>query len=240
VLPDVVLSRPQLLSHNDSLSVNLSWTPLERENITICHHTFSVRVHQSTVLYDFEDNMAPPHASGRYEQVNQQTYYIFNNINRDTYYLFELRVQAPPQSNIYHSYVHYFGDQVPARVITPVPGHSVIRVTEGDSVTVPCEGTGIPTPSVLLLREVTSVPQGCSGCPPVSKNNVFESVSQRDDGEYYCVAVNTLVSRGQLATRAYFHFERGGGGIEGGKSSIFSFMLVCLNRCTGVSFMDFV
>ena len=94
--------------------------------------------------------MEPPHdPNGRYEEVGQQTSYIFNNINRDTYYLFELRVQSPPRFDRYYSYVHYFGDQVPARVTDPVPGHTVIRVTEGDSVTVPCEGTSIPTPSVL-------------------------------------------------------------------------------------------
>ena len=200
MLPDVSLNRPQLLSSNDSPSVNFSWTPLGRENRTICHHTFSVRVHQSSIPYDFEDNMEPPHdPSGRYEEVNQQTNYIFNDINRDTYYLFELRVQSPPRSNIYYSYVHYFGDQVPARVIDPVRGHTVIRVTEGDSVTVPCEGTGIPTPTVRLLREVMSVPQACSGCPPINKNNVFDSVRQQDAGEYYCVAANTLVSRERLS-----------------------------------------
>jgi hypothetical protein len=193
VLPEVVLNRPQMLSRNDSLSVNFSWTPLERDNMTICHHTFSVRVHQSSVLYDFEDNMAPPHASGRYEQVNQQTYYVFNNINRDIYYLFELRVQAPPLSSRYHSYVHYFGDQVPARVTNPASDHSVIRVSEGDSITVPCEGRGMPTPSVLLLREVTSVPHACNGC---TKNNFFPAVSEQDAGEYFCMADNILVSRG--------------------------------------------
>ena len=200
MLPAISLNRPQLLSSNDLPSVNFSWTPLGRENRTICHHIFSVRVHQSIVPYDFEDNMEPPHdSSGRYEEVNQQTNYLFNNIERDTYYLLELRVQSPPRSNRYYSYVHYFGDQVPARVTDPVRGHTVIRVTEGDPVTVPCEGTGIPTPTVRLLREVTSVPQACSGCPPISKNNVFDSVRQQDAGEYYCVAVNTLVSRERLS-----------------------------------------
>ena len=237
MLPDVSLNRPQLLSSNDSPSVNFSWTPLGRENRTICHHTFSVRVHQSSIPYDFEDNMEPPHdPSGRYEEVNQQTNYIFNDINLDTYYLFELRVQSPPQSNRYYSYVHYFGDQVPARVVDPVRGHSVIRVTEGDSVTVQCEGTGIPTPSVLLLREVTSVPQACGGCPPVNKNNVFESVRQQDAGEYYCVAVNTLVSREWLSNAYYYEFnlreseregEWGRRGMWGGRERIFS---LCLSQ----------
>jgi hypothetical protein len=40
-----------------------------------------------------------------------------------------------------------------------------------------------------------------------------------------------------------FSLSRGVGrerGREGGNSSIFSFVLVCLNRCTSVSFMDFV
>ena len=192
VLPDILLNCPQLLSSADSPSVNFSWTPLERENnVTVCHHTFSVRIHQLSVPYDFEDNTAPPHASGRYENVDQQTNYIFNNINRDTYYLFELRVQSPPRSNRYYSYVHYFGDQVPARVTNPVQGHTVIRVTEGDPVTVPCEGTGIPSPSVRLLREVTSVPLVRNGCP-----NFIPAVSEQDAGEYFCVADNTLVSRG--------------------------------------------
>ena len=144
--------------------------------------------------------MEPPHdPSGRYEEVNQQTNYIFNDINRDTYYLFELRVQSPPRSNRYYSYVHYFGDQVPARVTDAVQDRTVIRVTEGDSVTVRCEGTGIPSPSVQLLREVMSIPHTCSGCPPINKNNVFESVTQQDAGEYYCVAANTLVSRERLS-----------------------------------------
>ena len=195
VLPDVVLNLPQLLLRNSSLSVNISWTPLERENnMTICNYTFSVRVYQSSTPYDFEDNAVPPHdPNGRYEEVNQQTNFIFNNINRDIYYLFELRVQSLPRFNRYYSYVHYFGDQVPARVTDPVPGYTVIRVTKGDSVTVPCEGTGIPTPSVLLLREVTNVPHSCNGCP---KNNFIPAISEQDAGEYFCVAVNTLVSRG--------------------------------------------
>ena len=207
MLPDISLSRPQLLSSNDSSSVNFSWTPLGRENRTICHHTFSVRVHQSSISYYFEDNMEPPHdPSGRYEEVNQQTNYIFSNIiNRDTYYLFELRVQSPPRSDRYYSYVHYFGDQSPVSITDPVRSHTVTRVTEGDSVTVPCEGTGIPTPTVRLLREVTSVPQACSGCPPIHKNNIFESVRQQDAGEYYCVAANTLVSRERLSDAYYYH-----------------------------------
>ena len=192
VIPDILLNRPQLLSSADSPSVNFSWTPLVRENKTICQHTFSVRVHQSSVPYDFEDNMEPPHnPNGRYEEVNQQINYLFNDINRDTYYLFELRMQSPPRSNRYYSYVHYFGDQAPARVTNPVRGHTVIRVTEGDSVTVPCEGTGIPSPSVRLLREVTSVPLVRNGCP-----NFIPAVSEQDAGEYCCVADNTLVSRG--------------------------------------------
>ena len=198
MLPNISLNLPQLLSSNGSPSVNVSWTPLEKENRTICHHTFSVRVHQSSVPYNFEDKVAPPHnPSGKYEEVNQQTNFIFNNINRHTYYLFELRVQSPPRSNRYYSYVHYFGDQFPARVTNPMQGHTVIRVTEGDSVTVPCEGTGIPSLSVLLLREVT---HKC-GCPPINKSNIFESVRQQDDGKYRCVADNILVSRARTAKR---------------------------------------
>ena len=213
VLPGVLLNRPQLLSSADSPSVNFSWTPHGRENRTICHHTFSVRIHQSSVPYDFEDNMEPPHdPNGRYEEVNQQRSYIFNNIKRNTYYLFELRVQSPPRFDRYYSYVHYFGDQVPARVTDPVPSHTVIRVTEGDSITVPCEGTGIPTPSVLLLREVTNVPQACGGCPPVTKNNFFESVRQQDSGEYFCVAVNTQVSAEQLSNEYYYGLTLRDGG----------------------------
>ena len=149
--------------------------------------------------------MEPPHnPSGRYEEVNQQTNYIFSNIDRDRYYLFELRVQSPPRSNRYYSYVHYFGDQAPARVTNPVQDPTVILVTEGDSVTVPCEGTGIPSLSVLLLREVMSDFRAYSGYLSINKNNVFESVRQQDAGEYYCVAVNILVSTERLSD-AYYH-----------------------------------
>ena len=198
VLPVVALNTLQLISSNESLSVNFSWTPLESENVTICFHEFSVRQHRASVPYEFEDRMDPLQDSEKYTQVNQQTHHVFNNINRHTYYLFELRVEASSLSKRYHSYVYYFGDQVPARVTDPPSDHSVIRAREGDSVTVPCEGTGIPTPSVQLLREVTSTPQACSGCPPVGKSNVFPSVRQRDAGEYFCVAANTLVSGGCL------------------------------------------
>ena len=182
---------------NTTLSVNFSWTfaHLEYENATICHQIlFSVRSHQSSVPYDFEDNMEPPGDSGNFVSVNQQTYYIFNNISRFTYYQFELRIQSPPISSKYQSYVYYFGDQVPARVTDPASGHSVIQVHEGDSVTIPCNGTGTPTPSVLLL---TSELQQCEGCPPVNINNFIAAVSEQDTGEYFCVAANTLVSRGQ-------------------------------------------
>ena len=140
--------------------------------------------------------MDPPQDHGMYVPVNQQTYYIFDNINRHTYYLFELRVQASPLSKRYQSFVHYFGDQVPARVTDPPSGHTVIRAREGDSVTVPCEGRGLPTPSVVLVREGGSVPQPCSGCPPVGKNNIFPSIRQQDAGNYFCVAANTLVGGG--------------------------------------------
>ena len=199
MLPDVSLNRPQLLSSNGSPSVNFFWTPREREIRTICHHTFSVRVHQSSVPNDFEDNMEPPHdPSGRYEEVNQQTNYIFNDIDRDRYYLFELRVQSPPRSNRSYSYVHYFGDQVPARVTDPVRDDTDIRVTEGDSVTVPCEGTGIPSPSVQLLK---SVNYKMCRCPPINNNIVFESVRQQDAGVYHCVADNILVSRARTVKR---------------------------------------
>lgn len=198
VLPVIALNTLQLISSNESLSVNFSWTPLESENVTICFHEFSVRQHRASVPYAFDDKVDPLQDSEKYTQVNQQTYYVFNNINQHTYYLFELRVQASSLSRRYYSYVHYFGDQVPARVTDPLSDHSVIRAHEGDSVTVPCEGTGIPTPSVQLLREVTSTPQACSGCPPVGKSNVFPSVRQRDAGEYFCVAGNTLVSGGWL------------------------------------------
>ena len=202
VIPRVTLNTPQVVSRNDSLSVNFSWTPVNNENVTICHnHAFSVQSYESSVPYDFEDNMAPPQAQDvreeKYKFITQQTYYVFNNINRFTYYIFELRIQAMSGFSRQYSYVHYFGDQVPARVTDPVSSHSVIRANEGDSVTIPCEGTGIPTPSVLLLKEVTGEPQGCGGCPPVSKNNFFESVSVNDAGEYFCVASNTLVSGGQ-------------------------------------------
>ena len=187
---------------NTTLSVNFSWTfaHLEYENATICHQIlFSVRSHQSSVPYDFEDNVEPPGDRGNFVSVNQQTYYIFNNISRFTYYQFELRIQSPPSiSSKYQSYVYYFGDQVPARVTDPVSHHSVIRANEGDSVTIPCEGTGIPTPSVLLLKEVTSELQlGCEECPSVNRNNFIAAVSEQDAGEYFCVAANILVSRGQ-------------------------------------------
>ena len=202
VIPHATLNPPELVSRNNSLSINFSWTPINNENVCQ-NHAFSVRSHESSVPYDFEDTMAPPPTQDRYEPLNQQTYYVFDNINRFTYYIFELRIQALSEFSKQYSYVHYFGDQVPARVTNPASSHSVIRANEGDSVTIPCEGTGIPTPSVLLLKEVTNEPQACSGCPPVSKNNFFESVSANDAGEYFCVASNTLVSGGQYLSHLY-------------------------------------
>ena len=191
-----------LVSHNGSLSVNFSWTfaPLQDENATFCHHMLSLRSFQSSAPYDLEDKMEPPHGGPRYTMVDQQAHHhIFDNIDRVTYYQFELRIQSGlGTGNTRHykqfSYLYYFGEQVPARVVEPVREHSVIRVRDGDPVTIPCEGAGTPSPTVLLLREVNSQPpQACSGCP-IDKGNNIAAVSENDAGEYFCVAANTLVS----------------------------------------------
>ena len=196
---------PQLVSGNDSLSVDFSWTfaPLQDENATFCRHVLSVRLFQSSVPYDFKDEMEPPHGGSRYTMVNQQaSHHIFNNINQVTYYQFELRVQSGLGTGNVRYYKHfshvlYYGIQLAAQVINPRMGHTVIRAIDGDPVTIPCEGTGTPSPTVRLLRQVDSTgPSACSDCP-LDKGNYIPSVSPQDAGEYFCVAANTLVSCAQ-------------------------------------------
>ena len=200
VTPDAILDA-QLMSDNGSFSVNFSWTfaPLENENNTICHHVFSVRSFQLFIPFEFEDKTEPIGYDGiRYSQVNQQTYHIFVDIDTATYYQFELRIQTglDTGSTRYYkhfSYIYYFGDQAPARVTEPVSNHTVIRTYIGDSVTLPCSGTGTPFLVNWVLRDPNGYPPYCDYCH-LDKGDYIDEVSEYDSGEYFCVAYNTLVS----------------------------------------------
>lgn len=201
VTPDAILD-VQLMSDNGSLSVNFSWT-FENENNTICHHIYSVLSFRSPFPYDYEDKREPSGAwryTGiKYMQVNQQTYYIFGGINRASYYQFELRIQTnlgttSPRVYRYFSFLYYFGDQVPAEVVEPASNDTVIRARLGDSVTLPCSGTGISVPSIWVVRHPDLQPPFCSSwCTPY-RGDYIALVREYHSGEYFCVATNTLVS----------------------------------------------
>ena len=199
ITPDAILDA-QLLSDNGSFSVNFSWT-FENESSTICHHVFSVRSYQSSVPYNLEDKTEPIGAVyQRYTQVNQQTYHIFADIDRAFYHQFELRIQANLGTTSIRVYKHfsllyYFGDQVPAKVIEPASDNAVIRAYLGDSVTLPCSGTGMPDPATWVLRDPHMEPPVCDYCTYSGAYfNFIAPVREYNSGEYFCVTTNILVS----------------------------------------------
>ena len=126
----------------------------------------------SSVPFDFEDTTEPigsQYTDLRYTMLDYGlNYHIFTDIDTNRYYQFELREIADPDSTgvraIQHfSYVHYFSEQRAARVIDPAQPHTVITVMEGQRVVFPCMGSGIPSPSVMLLRDVDgNNPLSCS------------------------------------------------------------------------------
>ena len=199
--PDVILYATLVPDTAGSFSVNFSWVfAAVEENETICHLILSVRSFTSSVPYDFEDELAPRSVrflSQKYTTVRDASFHVFPGVNRACYHQFELRIQAfvwIPKTFNHYSYVYYFSYQSPAAIIEPSQLHTVIRATVGDDVQITCRGTGTPSPSVFLQREVTSLPpQSCPGCPVV-KGNKFSPVTLNDAGEYYCIAANTLVS----------------------------------------------
>lgn len=198
VTPDAILD-VQLMSGNGSLSVNFSWT-FENENNAMCHHVYSVRSFRSPFPYEYEDKIGAWYNPGiKYIQVNQQTYYIFGGINRASYYQFELRIQTnlgttSPRVYKYFSFLYYFGDQVPAEVVEPASNNTIIRARLGDSVTFPCSGTGIPDPLVWVLYSPDlELPWCVDWCDP-DRGKYIAQVMEYHSGEYFCVALNTLVS----------------------------------------------
>ena len=201
--PDVILSATLVSDTVGTFSVNFSWAfATVTENETICRLTLSVQCFNSSVPYNFEDKQAPHGSSilNRYTTVRDTSFHVFPRINRAHYYQFELRIQASMgttnvQTYNHYSYVYYFSNQSPAVIIEPIKPHTIIRATVGDDIRIPCRGRGMPSPSVFLLRSVdSSPPSSCPGCP-VDMGNTFSPVRERDAGEYYCVAANTLVSQ---------------------------------------------
>ena len=199
--PDAILDA-QLLSDNGSFSVNFSWT-FENDNSTICHHVFSVRSYQSSVPYNLEDKTEPIHVGPvyqRYTQVDQQTYHIFADIDRTSYHQFELRIQAnlfTTSVRVYRhfSFLYYFGDQVPAKVVEPASDDTVIRAYLGHSVTLPCSGTGVPNPSSIVLRDPHMIPPPCDYCTFIGAPfSYIAPVREYHSGEHFCVISNILVS----------------------------------------------
>ena len=201
--PDVILHATLVADTVGSFSVNFSWAfAAVEENETICRLILSVRSFTSSVPYDFEDELAPLNGrflSQKYTTVRDSSFHVFPGVNRARYHQFELRIQASvgttsAETFNHYSYVYYFSYQSPAAIIEPSQPHTVIRATVGDDIQITCRGTGTPSPTVLLLREIASLPpQSCPGCPVV-KGNKFSPVGLNDAGEYYCVAANTLVS----------------------------------------------
>ena len=206
VTPDVILNAALLDGNTTtSPSVNFSWTlvPTDDENATICTLDYSVRRFTSTVPYDFEDETEP--ATRRIDDIRYinlehgGTSHIFSGISTRHYYQFHLRVTASRttssvQTFHHYSYIYFFGQQVPARVVNPIVEYTTIRGTVGDEVNIPCEGVGTPNPSVLLLREVSTVPPLACGNCPLNKGTFIPDLSLHDAGEYFCVSANILVS----------------------------------------------
>ena len=204
--PGVTLNASLIDTGNGTHDIKFSWIFADvGENVTVCRQRLSVRWFTSTVPYDFDDKSEPraaSHRNSRYTQLpdSRVSNYLFRNARVRNYHQFELRIYASPgttSARTYHhySYLYYFSQQVQAQVIEPSLSHTVIRAREGDSVTIPCAGQGLPRPTVRLLRDINDdQPRACPGCPVTDIGNIFNAVSKFDAGEYFCVAGNTLVS----------------------------------------------
>lgn len=84
----------------------------------------------------------------------------------------------------------------PASLTKPRVNNEVVRVRVGERLTLRCEATGSPTPTVLLLKGIIdftrpSKDYGEGTVPP--SEVTFDPVRKEDEGLYMCLASNTLV-----------------------------------------------
>ena len=169
---------------------------------------FSVRSYQSSVPYNLEDKTEPIYTcrssiyiKGIRKSTNRSTYHIFADIDRTSHHHWvELRIQAnlfTTSVRVYRhfSFLYYFGDQVPAKVIEPASNNTVIRAYLGHSVILPCSGIGMPDPLSFVLRDPPMELPICDYCTYIGAYFSFIApVSEFDSGEYFCVISNILVS----------------------------------------------
>ena len=85
---------------------------------------------------------------------------------------------------------------VPASLTKPRVNDEVVHVRVGDRLTLQCEATGTPTPTVLLLKDIidfTRRSQDYGEGTALRRERTFEPVQKEDEGLYVCLASNILV-----------------------------------------------
>ena len=84
----------------------------------------------------------------------------------------------------------------PASLTKPRVNDEVVRVRVGERLTLRCEATGSPTPTVLLLKDIidfTRSSQDYGEGTALRRERTFDPVQKEDEGLYVCLASNTLV-----------------------------------------------
>ena len=84
----------------------------------------------------------------------------------------------------------------PASLTKPRVNDEVVRVRVGERLTLRCEATGSPTPTVLLLKDIidfTRPSQDYGEGTALRRERTFDPVQKEDEGLYVCLASNTLV-----------------------------------------------
>ena len=85
---------------------------------------------------------------------------------------------------------------VSASLIIPQVNDELISVKVGERLTLHCEATGSPTPTVLLLKGIfdsTWHSQDHGEATAVRRERTFDPVQKEDAGLYVCLASNILV-----------------------------------------------
>ena len=89
-----------------------------------------------------------------------------------------------------------FAYLVPASLIEPLVDDKVIKVEVGGQLTLHCEATGTPEPTVILLKGVydsTWYSQDFGQGTAVRSQRTFDPVQRENAGLYVCLAYNFLV-----------------------------------------------
>lgn len=84
----------------------------------------------------------------------------------------------------------------PASLIKPQSNDALFTVEVGGRLTLQCEATGTPTPTVLLLKGIfdsTWHSQDYGETAAIKRERTFDPVQKEDAGLYVCLASNILV-----------------------------------------------